>query len=258
MKKRLVVFVFTLAALLTGASSAHALGIASGALAAPHDWRQAVWGSTPRSIAGLVGWWRSDLGVLATGGTTVNGWCDLTSSNFDLVGSATKPSFTAVDATWNNRPSLGFAGAAGMTGANVTNATQPDTIFIVANWGATAVNSIWLDGATTRQALIWNGTNVQFYAGTTVITSTSATKSFSIFAMVMNGASSLLYQNTHASTIASGNPGVAALKGLLVGIATNPSTGSLVEILIYSSALTATQVGTIFAYAGTRYSQSWS
>jgi hypothetical protein len=258
MKKRLALFILTLSTLLAGAPSAQAMGIASGAVPAPHDWRQAVWGSTPRSIAGLVAWYRSDLGVLTTGGTTVNGWCDLTSSNFDLVGTATKPSFTAVDATWNSRPSVGFAGAAGMAGTNVTNATQPDTIFVVANWGATAVNSIWIDGATTRQTLIWNGTNVQFYAGGSNVTSSSVTKSFSIFAMVMNGASSLLYQNTHASTIASGNPGGAALKGLLVGIATNPSTGSLVEILIYSSALSATQVGTIFTYAGTRYSQSWS
>lgn len=218
---------------------------------------------TPKSLPGLVAWYRADLGV--TVATGVSSWADQSGTgdankNLTQATGTKQPTLNTADAAYNNQPTLSFARASVQalhSGTWSAAQAQPSTTFIVGNDDGTATNQFYCDGnAAATQVLGNNGAgNYQAYAGTTLAGGTPSS-SPRILAAVFNGASSSLFISAKTA-VATGNAGATGLTGFTAGAAgdsvSNTLNGKIAEIIIYSGALSAAQIAQVLTYLGARY-----
>jgi len=218
---------------------------------------------TPRSIPGLVAWYRADLGVtIATG---VSGWADQSGTgdankNLAQATGSAQPTRNASDAAYNNQSTLSFASASSqcMTSGTWASAlAQPFTWFVVGNDDGAAVSQVYIEGDTSgvnRSLMYQNGAAYELFAGAS-LAGGSRTNSPRVLGGVVNGASSSLYISARTA-VATGAAGANGITAITMGAAFVPSTylnGKIAEVAIYSGALTAAQINALLAYFGTRY-----
>lgn len=223
---------------------------------------------TPRSIPGLVAWYRADMLVTQSG--TVSAWGDSSGSgdtnrNLSQPTGANRPTYNATDAAFANQPTLQNTSGAMWLFSGTWGSTfnQPTTILCV---GVMPGTGRLYDGTSVgnRQTLLSDGVNhVAYYAGTGVVATAVACTSPFVSAAVYNGASSSLYVNSSSAAAAGGNPGVNALS--ILGVFALADTGGaglindkVAEIACYSRALSQAEIAQWFRYAGARYGGAWS
>ena len=223
---------------------------------------------TPPYASNLVAWYRSDRRVSVLSGHAT-GWGDISGHGKDMQVSITghNPGYTAVDAAYNNLPSIQFTAAS--TQSFDYNAAyglaQPFTIIWIGHVTSTNFLSL-VDGRGAALRTNSGGNKAEMTAGT-VITSSIAITSPSFVAGVFDhaGGTSAFYVNS-STAVASSDPGSGTIGAgvnatYFVGgpnVLTNYLSGTGVEAFIYGEAISQPNIATIVAYAAARYAQSWS
>lgn len=215
-------------------------------------------GSLP-IVSNLGLWLRSDKGItLATG---VSAWNDQSGNgnNSTQATGSQQPTYITSDGAANGKPTLSWSGAASqvLVGNYTGSPAQPYTIIVVGQTSASAQQATFTT-ATGALQMLGNAGVWAYYDGT-VVSSAVASTSLSVVAGVFNGASSALYVNNSQTAAANGNPGSTVMgTNYYVGAAlssgaSNPLTGKIAEIIVYTVGLTTAQLKVIFQYLGARY-----
>jgi hypothetical protein len=206
----------------------------------------------PDWIAGCQLWLQAQLGItIATG---VSQWNDLSGNGnnvFQATGSQ-QPTYNATDAGYNGKPTLSFAAASSQSlGASIASIGQPYTIIVVGqntNGGAIVGSGGSLAGLY--------GTNLSYYAGSGIASSTSDTSKCVMCGVFNNAGTSGLFLNNSQTALLTTTPGTRSFTGsVLLGNEplADAINGKIAEVMIYNSALSAAQLHTVFAYLGSRY-----
>lgn len=214
----------------------------------------------PSSLSGLAAWYRGD--TITTSGGAVTQWDDKSGNGKHLVQatSGKRPTLTASGI--GNQPSVVFDGSDDtLECASMTVASgSPFTVLFVGN-SATQANRVFLDSfnAVGARLAIYCQTSSQIslYGSAGFGVNGTDMSSSHVVAAVINGASSKLSVDGAAPT--TGDVGTAGLaSGLRVGIdqdqtAGRSVSGQIAEIVLYSRALTTTEVTQVARYLGARY-----
>lgn len=221
----------------------------------------------PRTVAGLLAWYRGDLGVTNVGGRA-SAWADQSGTgdaNKNLVQATAgnRPTITAADANFNNQTTLAL------------NSAHPDILIPTGNWAVAMAQPITIysvhlvtslagqvayydDNVTPNSFSLFQtlGGGFAAEAGASLSAGDNTLNKPTVFAVVFNGVSSSCYDNARTA-VASGNAGANGSVGLLVGDhATgggSPLAGTIAEIIVYSGAHNATTRSTVLTYLGARY-----
>jgi hypothetical protein len=215
-------------------------------------------------------WLRSDSGVGLTAGGLVQSWADLSghSPARDAVQTTAgnQPGFTAVDANFNNQPSLNFNGAtnnrflagscpitqiAGIAGQSFT-AMAVSKMAVASQSGHTNAGEVLLQNAANRDYRYGNAADTQYAFGlTTVIVHFIRSKANSINAETKDLFEKDVIKATSAATV-----GALTLTQYRVGRLFDdvfPFNGDIAEIAVWSKALTDTQIAALAGAAILRY-----
>jgi len=227
----------------------------------------------PNTISGLQLWLKADTGVTLVSGA-VSAWADQSgvgdgNRNATQSTAARRPTYNAADAAYNSRPTTSYALASLSsisTGTWSPALSQPCTIIMAAHNSASDVgDASLLDGESSRVLIAAKVTSrfAEYFAGTSVITSTTAVSSPSIIAAIANGASSHLYVNNSQTPVANGNPGASGLDLVHLGCYSGSAgagnfDGTIAEVLAYNTALSSDNLKSVFAYLGAKYGISVS
>jgi hypothetical protein len=196
-------------------------------------------------------WLETDVGIVHTG-PVFTSWTDQSSSHFvTTIDSA--PAYLVSNAGYNNKPTLTFA--SNKLEIAAFTVSQPNTIYLVADNAAVVQNVI--DGSSSRQIVGADGSQNWYGQALTQLVSTAPTISKSAVAVIFNGVSSKIYQNSSAAANASGDTGTNALTGLIIGNTSFGMNGNMAAIIITNSADTPAQIGQMFRYLS-RWGGSWS
>ena len=218
--------------------------------------------TSPLQLSGIAAWYRMDLLVTQAG--TVSAWGDSSGTgdankNLAQATAGKRPTYTAADAAYNNQPTATYAAASLQeldSAAWAAALTAPYTMFVVGN----------SDGAATAQGLVGDPTNVvQFvlrnggaginiYAGAFLNAGMADSASPKIWAAVVNGASSTIYDSAKTAK-ATGNAGSNSLSRVFAGVDATGHylNGKIAEIIVYSRALSAAEINAVMNYCGSRY-----
>lgn len=213
----------------------------------------------PSMIAGLVLWLAADSGVTTASGA-VSQWNDLSPShnNATQVTALDRPTYNTSDASFNNRPSVTFNGSTQFLSLSSSPLVAPCTVIVCGNTTAQAgQGDILEDGVSTELIVSAAPSQIGAYAGTALV-SPIATSSPFVVGAVYNGASSSIYQNAPFAPIVAGTTGAGAVGGAScsIGASTGPSNffnGTIAEVLVYNSVLSAAQLRQVFAYLQGKY-----
>jgi hypothetical protein len=209
---------------------------------------------------------RSDTNVTLVSGS-VSQWVDMSGSGATFVqGTPTnRPSYTAVDAMYNGQPTMSFLASAlqSLTDSTFQNLSQPATIYVVGeSTSGGSAQDFQGNGATAPPTIYWSGSVWGIYAGSLLL-GTNNSRSKNAFAGVFNSGPGVSYVGTSAAPNASGAAGSNSFgaSGMTIGgygAASQLLNGKIAELLIYSSAHSASQVSSVFKYFSSRYGGSWS
>ena len=215
----------------------------------------------PLAIAGCKLWLRADQGITVDGSNNVSQWNDLSGNGFNFSESisADRLAYHTSGFATNSTAYLANSNS-GNQFITINNAalelSQPFTIIWVGSVTATA--SVQKMVSSSASFIGTNGTSNDFEISSgTVLASSTTVTSPCVVAFVSNGASSAGYVNNSSSAVVSGNAGAGKLtsNGIL---SIGGSLGSHAEVLVYNSALSTANLGTIFSYVATRYGISAS
>jgi hypothetical protein len=225
----------------------------------------------PTNVPGLELWLRSDKGVTLSG-SMVTGWADQsgtgdTNKNMVGGGGSANPTYNTSDSSYNNYPSINFADASSQfmnSGTWTTSIAQPYTIFVVGNDDGTsgAGAEVFVGGATVTNPWFYNNAGLySLLAGGTDFTSISATGIPEVFRGEYNGSSSTLSvskttPNT-SGTVGAGSIG-AGTSGVWLGTdeqyeSSHFLNGKIVEVIVYNSILSSSNVALVQNYLSARY-----
>lgn len=219
--------------------------------------------NTPSGILGaaLLAWYRSDLGVTVIG-SGVDTWADQSGTgdankNARQTVDANRPPLTAIDASFNNFPSVNvLAGKFLQTGIWSVAMPGPTTIFVVGN--NTSNGTDFFVNSLGNPLGVFTGTsNVKITdEGNILASGVSASNTPSVIVAVFDNASSSIAvrQNTPQNT---GLAGTGAATGLTLGgfsDGTANLTGPLVEVIVANGHLSAGTIARICSgYLAPRY-----
>ena len=217
----------------------------------------------PRNIAGLLAWYRADLGF--TGGR----WLDQSNTgdpqkNLLQPVVAQQPTLNSADAAYNHQSTLSFASAATQfmaSGVWASPLAQPYTIIAIGNDdGGVVKNEGYAANLAGNERMgtfaggdtydLWDG-------GANVLTDGTALSSTPrVLIGIFNGASSEIFNN--AMTVkAIGNAGANNLTGFVAAAFSSsglaPLNGKLAELMVYGGILSQASINAILTYASQRY-----
>lgn len=223
---------------------------------------------TPASIANLTFWIDASdaASITVDGSNNVSQWNDKSGNGFHAgqSNSAKRPSYTGSNQI-KGRNVPNFDGSNdNLITTGTMSVSQPNTTFVVFKYpsGLSTTTRYLFDGSVNRQFIIvatpTTPSQINFGAGTTVgITSlTGIENATSYVTSVFNGASSQVRVNgVQRST---GNPGTNGVGTALVIGAFQSQAGSfwqgmIAEILIYSRALSGSEITTLESYLSSKW-----
>lgn len=221
---------------------------------------------TPATLLNPELWLKADAGV-STSGSAVTQWLD--QSGFNRHATATNVQF--LPTAYNGKPALNFTGNGGLTTtAFATFPNKRGTIFVVSKTNGPGIATgvgygtlvstyfgsepTWQFGATTGALFFYDGV-------TPVKASADATSPtvFGISTLLRNSNTTLQYLRNGSLDktipVADNQPAINALKIGWNGSAER-LVGDIAEIIVYGRALSASEIGTISSYLGTKYNIS--
>lgn len=227
-------------------------------------------GFSPSDVSGLEFWLDfSDIDTLYQDSSKTTP----VAADLDPIGAAEDKSdngYDVIQATTSEKPtyrtgiknglSVGYCNADWLeTASMLATISQPNTFFAVANTNATAydwqrVFNQW-DTASGQTIFLYQ-TKWQYNAGSSIAVVDPATTSYYLFSGIHNGASSS--QRVNGSEVSTSNPGTNGIRMIAVAVdqARNASSrlqGNLCEILIYSGALSSSDIADIEDYLNDKW-----
>jgi hypothetical protein len=229
-------------------------------------------GFLPSRLTTCALWLRADLGV-SLSGSNVTAWNDHSGTgdaNKNLTSGSVNPTFTASDASYNNRSTVQISNSVNCflqnTSTWTTTLTQPHTWVLVGHRNQNNLTNYFMDGNATGFAATVIGTNaspaeITFNAGSSVTTTGSGHDwtSPSVVLVEFNGATSNLYLNSVSTVLQSGNAGAVNFNQLCVGAHSqgfgggSPWVGTVAEIIAFSGILSAAIKSSLGGYLRDRY-----
>lgn len=216
---------------------------------------------TPMSISGLQIWHRSDNVELS--GSNVTQWTDLSGNGRHAVpiNSSTNPTYTASDASFNNKPSITFGASAQMRleySSISISSTAWTFIFVCKPTSNSGTDSLF-DSQSGRLSCYSIHPTTSSYAyfdgavqgvGGTVSTTTkilefSLNSVSNIGELFVNGASTGV-TDTYASKNIGGATGLGGRPNALGG--SNVFDGKMAEVLVYNKILTPSERALLIGY----------
>ena len=228
--------------------------IASGAKILPprHSSQGAVAGFSPLDLTPTL-WFRADTG-------TVSSWTDQSGNGKHATqGNASfQPAITASNAGFNNQATYDFTvGDYMATAALAANLAYPYTMYICFLASAGTFVTDGLDG-THRLIPLISGATLYLHTGAYGVQSTSAPTAKHVWCgLVKTAPDSAWYVDKYNTTEDTGDSGSNELNGLTIGAGwdgTSGITGSIAEIIIYSTEHNSATRQQVMEYMGTRYS----
>ena len=221
----------------------------------------------PPLIAGCVAWYRPDLGVTVSPGTSsVTNWNDQSGTNDVNKNLATgvSPTLNVSDASYMGQPTISFVRASGQylkSGGWASPVSQPNTWLIVGNTASTSLGEAAIDANQIGggQNIGRDGGNNVYTNAGTVFTWPNAWSSASVALIEFNGGSSKIFFNDFTTAKATGPAGAAGQGSLSVASsnvalgAGNYWDGTIAEIIGYSGLLNATAKAQLRQYIRGRY-----
>lgn len=214
---------------------------------------------SPADIGSMVAWYRSDQGITQSGGT-VSQWNDL-SGNARHVVQASSPNQPAYGATSgaNSLPGITFASASSTKLAvTFTGIAQPLHLFTIVKFNAYNANGGIVTGSAIGERIFCvgdvTGTQPDIYMGGSGLAfNTSDTTNFALFENLANTSSSSIIRGS--GTPVTGTIGSGSLSGVTMGQLIGSAYGSFIlsEVLLYSAAITSTNLTNLRAYFAARY-----
>lgn len=213
----------------------------------------------PTDLAGLKLWLDANAISGLVDGDPVATWSDLSGNgnHATQATAANRPLFKTN--ILNGRPVVRFDGTSDSLLASLAQIPQPLTAIVVARFTG---GSGWLfDGDTDRCSFLYDIAGVlkrALFAGAAVAYGSSYTlDTWEVESMVFNGASSALYANGVADTLAPANPGFSALRDLRIGARIGGAdgffTGDIAELIIINRALSDAERKRLDRYFSRRY-----
>lgn len=229
---------------------------------------------SPSDVAGLVIWFETDAGVATSGGNGTS-WTDRASAFSAAQGTVGKqPAYTAIDADFNNKPSLSgtVAGATQLTNTGDTpfSAGQTRTMFFVfklAGVPGTNIGYQLMDSrhaATARPEWIFGDLGGQAWTYTdgaainqTIPPPASYTAKHYLSEIWESGVVSKVWLDGVSQTVSGGSPTLdVAAAGFDIFSAQNaarPFEGKLVAILGYTGSLSTPDRQKVEAYLALKW-----
>lgn len=229
--------------------------------------RAAATAFTPLSLSPALwlspaGPFYSDLGttVVTADGSAVRRWADLSGNarHADAPNDSSRPTIQA--ANLNGYSVVRLDGVDDKLAKSFT-LPQPVTCVCVAKTRWTFAAMSLFDGVNAASGLYRaSGGQWDMYAGGTDLKTGSVDQSWHVHATYWSGASSELRVGGGAA--ATGNPGTAAWGGLTLGTwggsTTQPNDGDYAEVLLWSRALSLTELNQVGNYLASKYALAWS
>ena len=219
--------------------------------------------NTPSSITGLVLWLRADMGVV---GNSVSAWNDQsgtgdTNKNCLQATPNAQPTWNKSNASYNGRPTIDFNGTTDylQSGAWTSALGQPFTSFVIGH-STSATNAIALDNLAAHQtSMQCNSGLFEIYAGSGLNSVSGNWAVPGVATAIFFGILSQLWFNQQTGQ-SNNQAGANNMTGTTIGgygaspgNTTNSWTGSIAEIMIYNTSLSAANIDTLQLYAGTQY-----
>lgn len=268
---------------ITGVTGAHARGQVNVVVNGPNGAGQLTNGFEYRdmlSTSNCLGWWRADLGVTSGGGliTQVNDQSGTGDANKHITASgALRPTLTTVDAAFNNRPVITFAGAQRLDTALpwASTLSVPFTIYVVARQPTATDAQMILSNRNGTGAFVRLRNNVgsggpngslNIYNGSADAFTTAGGLDFTsarVAAVVFESGGSgpgTAYVNRYNTSFCSGaNVGLGSLTGVTIG--GNPGgvdflIGAVAEAAVLLGAHDAATRQLVMEYLGDAYAIS--
>lgn len=217
--------------------------------------------TSPLQITGIAAWYRMDLLVTQAG--TVSAWGDSSGTgdankNLAQATGGKQPTYTATDAAYNNKPTASYASASLQeldSAAWAAALTTPYTIFVVGNYdGVGTSQGLVGDSTGLVQFVFGNGaTGINAFSGSFLNYAASDSAAKKVVAAVF-GASGSLY-DTSKTVKASGSTGTYSLTRAFIGVDAGAHylNGKIAEVIIYSRALSGSEINAVLNYCALRY-----
>ena len=230
---------------------------------------------TPTQLSGLAAWYRADQLITQSGGI-ISGWGDSSGSgdvnkNLSQSTSGDRPTYIASDSAYNNHPTVNFIGANTQflySGTWTTPIAGANTIFIIGNDDGNSSIANGGDGEgfvdtyqdPSNENILFTNTTWGTYVTEGLVSTIPSYGLPTVVAAVFNGASSAIYINSSTANI-TGSDTAGGLTDLVLGnynqivsgVLPGYLTGKIAEVIIYSRALTSTEITKVMTYAQTRY-----
>jgi hypothetical protein len=206
----------------------------------------------PTNIAGCVLWVDGDTGTGAS-------WTDQSGSNNHLLQATGSKQPIIQSSVGNGHKAFRFDGIDDTMQAAFT-LVQPETIFLVVRSvviGAPSSDTL-IDGVTNLSMFVGSDTTpqLQAYDGTSLVyAANAANKTFECLCITFNGASSNIRRKR--ASVASGNAGTSLnASGVSIGCAGGggrPSNTDYAAVIVYNSALSASNIALVESYLTVRF-----
>jgi hypothetical protein len=206
----------------------------------------------------------SDTATITASSGSVSQWNDKSGNGRNVTQGTAAAQPTTAAATLNGLNVLSFDGEDNLVSSATWTLAQPMTVVVVFTTGAIqAQYSILWDGsrvATGTRALM-HARNADFasestmYATTNVVTGALSPSTNYAWAAIFNGASSVSRRNGVSTNLAS-NPGTAGIiNGIMLSgaISTTRFTGTIAEVIVVGSALSAQQQSDLSTYTSSKW-----
>lgn len=210
------------------------------------------------TIAGLISWYKADDGPSpTTEGTNITSWLDSSDTANTLTGVSGTRAYTSN--VQNGLAGIRFVANSYILGSNLTDVTQPGTIFLVfkgTDWATGGYQCIFSAGSGSWEIYKNTGnTNGMIASGTNLVGSAVVNNTTSMITGIFNGGSSSIKINNNSTTVGNAGTGVNVMRPLIGTDASGAAgfTGYVFEVLVYTGALTTTNQDIVRTYLNNKW-----
>jgi hypothetical protein len=212
----------------------------------------------PTDVAGLKAWHKADA-ITANDNDALSAWTDSSGNGNNLAQGTGINQPIYKTSIMNGKPVVRFDGSNDNLASTFgTGQSSPYTVFVVSQFSASGTSQKMIfDGVSDASAAIFRSvSNDAWYVnnGSQIGPATGASDVKHVYTAVFNGSSSSL--SIDGGTPATGTLGTPSLAGITVGCrgnGTECADADIPEVIVYSGALSASDIDTVETYLGDKY-----